>query len=316
MFNYQKIITITPERLGDTLFCTPALRLLKSAHDNVQLDVIAASALSASVLVNNPSVNRVLVAPSQETLQALIGYYDLGINLHDSDIARDYFAKLNVDVVHLPKLQMDMHRAEELLQFVGSVIERDISHFDRQYNLAPKAEDVAVIDDVLREHGVDHESDKLIGLHLGCHGLARKHTRIWCRSKHRKAWPIKKFITLAQRLMATDPHIRMVITGSKEEASLGEKFMRKCPRAINLINRTSILQLAALMKKLKCYVVADTGALHVACATDVNLITMFGETSATRTGPYPLQANRVVLQEPVLAKLSVDNVFQHVIQVL
>jgi len=53
----------------------------------------------------------------------------------------------------------------------------------------------------------------------------------------------------------------------------------------NLVGKTDILQLAALMKRCKVYLTPDSAPLHVAAAVNTPIITFFGPTDATRHVP-------------------------------
>jgi ADP-heptose:LPS heptosyltransferase len=109
-------------------------------------------------------------------------------------------------------------------------------------------------------------------------------------------------------LRATDSRIRFVLTGSQGEKPLGEKFMQRAPRSINLIDKTSVLDLAALMDRLTLFITPDTGAMHVACARKVGIIALFGPTQLQVTGPHPMRDNYRILQATNLAGLSIDDV--------
>ena len=100
-----------------------------------------------------------------------------------------------------------------------------------------------------------------------------------------------------------------MLTGSDQESKLAKRFKHKCPTAIDLTNKTSVTELAALMSLLRVYITPDTGTLHVACATEVPLIAMFSKTDPVRTGPYPAHPSRVCLHYPDLAACSVDRVY-------
>jgi len=65
-------------------------------------------------------------------------------------------------------------------------------------------------------------------------------------------------------LRRTEPRIRFVLTGSTNERFLARQFTDAAPgEVINLVGRTSLLELAALMSSLSAFVTQDNGALHV-----------------------------------------------------
>ena len=71
MFNDKPILIITPERLGDTLLCTPAIHYLKANYPSLNIDVYAFSELSAQTLKNNPDIRNIIML-HQKFLSTLI----------------------------------------------------------------------------------------------------------------------------------------------------------------------------------------------------------------------------------------------------
>ena len=64
----KKILFISAERLGDTLFLTPSLAFAREHAPDVKIDVIAVTPLAGAVLANNPNINKLFVQPDQAQL--------------------------------------------------------------------------------------------------------------------------------------------------------------------------------------------------------------------------------------------------------
>jgi len=314
MLENRKIIMVTPERLGDTLMCTPAIHYLKYYHPTIDIDIIALSELSAEVLKNNPDIRRVFVLPSQKTLKNLELQYDLAINIYNYPLAREYIRALNIPAKHIPPENFNIHQAEQALLFVQSLTPGQPEILERRYQLFPDTEDTAHIENLLEAHHIDFKKDILIGLHVGCHSLAKKNFAFLKKMTHPKVWPFKSIVELAQKLYQENPHIKTIITGSKSEKTLGKKLVKLSPNIINLIDQTTVSQLCVLMKYLKVFISPDTGLMHIACSTDVPLIALFGPTHLTRTGPYPETSHLTILQAPTMAEITADKVFHTVMQ--
>jgi heptosyltransferase II len=310
----KKIVMVTPERLGDTLMCTPAIHYLKHYYPSVQIDIIALSELSAEILKNNPDIHRVFVLPSQKMLKKLEDHYDMAINIHDDPLAREYIRALNIPAEHIPPEKANLHQAEQALQFVQSLIPHSPEIPDKHYRLFPDTEDRAHIERLLEAHHVDFKKDILIGLHAGCHSLAKKSFAFLKKMTHPKVWPFESVVKLAQKLYQENPHIKIAITGSRSEEVLGKKLAKLAPNIINLVDRTSVSQLYVLMKYLRVFISPDTGLMHVAYCADVPLIALFGPTQLSRTGPYPELSDLTLLQAPTMAEITADEVFRIVMQ--
>jgi len=248
------------------------------------------------------------VLPNKRKIKNRIDYYDIGVNIHHSDNARKYFHWLKVKVIDRLPVDNHKHAAQQGLELIQSLFKCEITEEDRGYALYPQSYHFAKIEDLLLSKGISLDDEILIGCHLGCHGIAKREMKFWKPLKHRKAWPLENFIELEAAARKDEPRMRFVLTGSKNEKSLGNIFKRQSKDVIDLTGNISVLELAALMSYLRTYITSDTGALHVACATNVNLIALFGPTSLQRTGPYPARPNHTVICRSSMDEIRVQDV--------
>lgn len=308
----------TPARLGDTIFITPSIRLLKKIYPDANIDVIAISQLAADVLEGSPFIRELFVMPSMESLSEKVNDYNVKINIHPSEKASQYLSLFNAKEFKYEPSKKDRkrHRAEYLLSFIARNFPSNLEKFNPHYDLFPTADHHASLQTKLLDNRADFGSLILIGLHMGCHGLAKKRSRLWGKFSHKKAWPIKNFIKLASMLNSRYEKACFVLTGSNDEVLLGEEFSKKIPNTVNFINQLSILELTSLMHYLKLFITNDTGALHVACATEVNLIALFGPSNSILHGPFPPQRNRLLIQKNPIRKIKVNDVCQQCITLL
>ena len=128
--------------------------------------------------------------------------------------------------------------------------------------------------------------------------------------------PFEYISTHSERLYGQNTRIKLVITGSNSEKVLGKKLEKRAPNIINFIDQTTVPQLYSLMQRLKLFISPDTGLMHVACASNVPLIALFGYTSLTRTGPYPQLKDLTLIQGSSMVDITVDEVFQAVVNKL
>ena len=92
----------------------------------------------------------------------------------------------------------------------------------------------------------------------------------------------------------------MVLCGAPDDVKLGERIreLTNYPKLLfDLIGRTSLRELGALIKGALFYVSADTGPLHIATAFKKDLVALYGPTRPDRTGPYG-DAGAVILVSP------------------
>ena len=126
---------------------------------------------------------------------------------------------------------------------------------------------------LLEQFGVS-DGDLLIGFQLGA-------------SQELRTWPIASFAQLGDRF-AESLKARILLTGSKSEEKLGKEYESvAASRAINLIGKTSVREVAALLKRCSLLVTNDTGPLHIATAVGTTVIGLFLAHAYFReTGPY------------------------------
>ncbi len=110
-----------------------------------------------------------------------------------------------------------------------------------------------------------------------------------------KEWPVEYYAQLAK--MLTDEGMPVVLAGGPDDCAKGRKIKELCtsPKLVDLTGKTSLRELAALIKGCAVYISADTGPLHFAAALKKPLIAMYGPTKADRTGPYGSDRASVLL---------------------
>jgi heptosyltransferase-1/heptosyltransferase-2 len=69
-------------------------------------------------------------------------------------------------------------------------------------------------------------------------------------------------------------------------------------KVIDLTGKTSLKELAVLIKNCDFFISADTGPLHLATAFKKSLIALYGPTLSARTGPYA-NKNASVIVSPL-----------------
>ena len=184
---------------------------------------------------------------------------------------------------------------------------------DRHYRLCPQPADFAAID---RHLGGNVSGHTWVGLHLGSGRTAVHGWKFWypARDRDPRIWPIERYIALAGALCAANPRVRVVITGTPNERFLGRRFTRRVPGVVNLVGRTSLLQLAALMSRLAAFVTHDNGSLHVACAAGAPLVGLFGPTEPQCTGPFPRRPEDVIVKAMRMEDIAPQDVCRAVLE--
>ena len=314
----NRILLLVSERIGDVIFCTPAIHLLRSSQPRAIINVLALSHFSAQVFDHNPDVNDVHVLPEKNQLKELIDSTEVVIDLHNSDATIAYAKRLNKPTFINPRSIKNQHQSAVATQFMRTIIDNPIVNFSEHYRLFPQASHQQQIKNLLLNNGARFDKEEiLIGSHMGNFKTAERAKRFWKRNIYsKKTWPTAQFAVLQELLYQENPNIKIVLTGSSSEQCLTKKLHRQYPNLINLIGQTNLLELAALMPLLKVFLTGDTGPLHVAASTTVPIVAMLGPTSVVHTGPRPLRDYHVILQENPLTKLDVVTVKEALLRFL
>ena len=102
-----------------------------------------------------------------------------------------------------------------------------------------------------------------------------------------KQWPTERFAEVV-RILHDQSGARAVLVGSGAAAPVARQIAGAAAsaRPIDLVNRTTLKEMVALVSEARAMVTNDSGPMHVAAAIGTPVVALFGPTSAERTGPY------------------------------
>jgi lipopolysaccharide heptosyltransferase II len=100
-----------------------------------------------------------------------------------------------------------------------------------------------------------------------------------------KLWPPASWASLAEWFHGRG--FQVAVTGSAADQELVAAITAQCRAPLHdLAGRTSLAQLAAVLRKARIAVTTDTGAMHLAAALGTKVAALFGPTAPWRTGPF------------------------------
>lgn len=113
-----------------------------------------------------------------------------------------------------------------------------------------------------------------------------------------KEWPVEYFVELGKKLIAQGKYI--VLAGGPAEIEKAEIIASSLPenKLFNLVNKTNLKELAALMSCVGLCIGGDTGPVHIAAAMGCRIIALFGASSGHRAGPYGENVKIISTTEP------------------
>lgn len=101
-----------------------------------------------------------------------------------------------------------------------------------------------------------------------------------------KRWAPRKMAELSDRLIERyGAHI--IFTGGKDDTPASEEIVTLMRHtAVNAAGKTTLKELACLLKHAKLMITTDSGPMHIAAAMGTPVVALFGPTAPWRTGPY------------------------------
>jgi heptosyltransferase-1 len=102
-----------------------------------------------------------------------------------------------------------------------------------------------------------------------------------------KNWFFGGYLNLVRRILA-DLKLIVVLVGDGSRTEMAANLVEKMntPDVINLVDRTSLTELTAVLKAAAVGIGPDSGPGHLAAAAGTPFVTLFGPTSPERTAPY------------------------------
>jgi ADP-heptose:LPS heptosyltransferase len=101
-----------------------------------------------------------------------------------------------------------------------------------------------------------------------------------------KLWPADRYAAVARHLGKARQLPTLVVWAGQAERILAEQIVQAGGTLARISPPSKLPELAALARRAKLFVGADTGPLHLAAAVGTPCIGLFGPWPAARHGPY------------------------------
>lgn len=290
----KKILIFHTAFIGDIVLSTPLIKKIKYKHPDSEITYVT-TPVGKKILENNPLLPKIISYDKRGKDVGIKGMLAMARNLNKEKFDIVYIphrylrSSLICFLAKIPKrigysisegrlfltekkdYNKDLHEVDRLLNLV------DIDNFqDKKIDLYPSQEDYNYIEKIWKDENL--ENKKTIALAIGSK---------W----YTKMWPIDYFNELINKLEKWD-NIRLIIVGGKDELELPVKYGEK---TINLIHKTSLLQLGALLSKVDILVTNDSSPIHIASAFNTYILAIFGAT-VQELGFYPWSKNSTVIE--------------------
>src|SRR5690348_9412415 len=302
----RRILVVRVDLLGDVVLTLPAVRALRRGYPDAAIDLLVLKS-TAAIVADDPDVTRGLACDptlTQHPWKLLRGRnrrelgtllrtlrearYDLVLSVcgdvasilarlaaprQSFGYAREAYPFLLTDTLPGGRYLARAHEVRYVLNLAvaagGLALPEDTRP---RLSVAPEA--VAHMRAVLaRGHEGRGARGPVVAIHVGA------------RNGQAKRWPPAHIAALAERL-TRELDALVALTGAPNEAELAAAVTRKCgARVLNLVGKTTVPELAALLAASDLCVSGDSGPMHVACAVGTPLVALHGPTDPGQSGP-------------------------------
>jgi len=282
---FQNILIVRTDRIGDVVLTTPSIKAIRQAYPSARITVLVA--LATYDLINgNPYVDEILVDDRQGHHKDLFGFFLLvkEIRHKNFDLAVIYHTKRRYNLACFAAgIPYRLGYKNDKFGFLLSIPVKDTrsqgEKHEAQYCL-----------DALKTIGIENnEQDMFVPI--------QKEAEIWLvnwlvennlkpnefivihpgSSDPAKCWPAINFAQLMDKLYERY-HIRIVLIGSLQTKSVSAEILRQsrhCAEFIDLTGKTSLAQLASLLRRSRLLISNDSGPVHVAAGVGGSVISLF-----------------------------------------
>lgn len=287
----KRVLVIVMPGIGDTLLATPLVRSLKQSYPEARIDMLVRPC-AVAMLKDNPLVEDILTYDRNNIVMGYLGpiaqilrRYDLAVSTKSSDrccvlalFAAPFRAAIvprSITIKNFWKRITNQVFVEEsesehtLLQNVKLAAALGLEQ-NFEVVLPTADEELSNLSEYLPKNWKERS---FVLVHL-IPGPAHK----W--------WPLDKWKDLIKGL--TDRGVDVILSGGPEDQILVDKVAREFPSGVySLAGRASLADFCSIARYARAYVGPDTSTTHLAAATGVPTLALFGPILPSVWGPWP-----------------------------
>ena len=292
----KKILVIQTAFLGDVILTTPFIRALNITFPKSEIDILTIPGTSI-LFRENLFINKILHFNKRKFFNRIFSFisliykirkerYDLAISIQSSLTSSFFMLLGNIPIrlgfsrqklltMSVPHTK-GLHKIEKILRLMEPFTD---AKFDIQTELFWTSNEEKKAEQTIEESIKDHKY--VVGVAPGS---------IWAT----KRWPLEYFSELVNHLEKAN--IKIILIGGKEDNSLCNNIITTSNSdALNLAGELTVLESAALIRKLDLMITNDSAPLHMANAVKTDVIAFFGPT-VRRLGFYPFRENDKIIE--------------------
>lgn len=284
--NFKRILIIRTDRIGDVLLSTPVIKALRNKFPQAYISMIVAPH-AKDIVEGNPYLDEVIIYDKDGKHRSWWRTFkfasrlnkkkfDLAMILHPTNRVHlltylaaipqriGYNRKLGFLLTHQQKhLKQEglKHEAEYNLDLLSEIGVTGDAH---DLFMPIKQDSEQYVQELFRKEGIS-PTDKILAINPGAS----------CPSK---IWPTERFAQVVEKL-ASIYNLKIIILSGSKETYLANKIVLYYGikgKIINLAGKTSISQMASILKRCTLFISNDSGPVHIASALGTPVISIFG----------------------------------------
>ncbi|HJU61307.1 MAG TPA: lipopolysaccharide heptosyltransferase II [Candidatus Binatia bacterium] len=286
----QNILLVLHGSIGDVTRALPLANLIDRGFPNARLTWSVEPA-SAPLLQHHPAVDEVILFDRARWWRQLVpflrriraGRFDLVLDLQrhlkSGIISRWCGAPQRLGFHRLDCKEFNWIFNNRRLPTPGNGLSK-LNHylkFAEYLGVVPEPVEWKLCLTKAEEGAVDRHLEKIPG------GFATLFVGSRWESKNWFSWQIASCAELIQQRHG----LSIVLLGSKNDAAVAREVEISGRRGIfNLVGRTSLREAIGIIARANVAVGPDTGLMHIAAAVKTPVVSLWGATDPSRTGPY------------------------------
>jgi heptosyltransferase II len=297
----RKILLRSTNWIGDAVMTTPAMDAVRSTFPQAEV-VVVANPIVAELFTHHPFCDRVVVYDKKGVHSGISGFLRFSRQLKEEEFDLALLFQNAIEAALMARIASIPIRAGYRTDGRGFLLthgvpvgrkERRLHHTD--YYLT-----------MLEKLGIDGGSRRLFlalaedekswaeGV-LGEGAWAAINPGAAYGSA--KRWIPERFAAVADA-MTLEFGMRTLLTGGPGEREIGLEIEKhSIQKPINMIGKTSVRQMMALLAHCRIMITNDSGPMHVAAAMGTPVVALFGSTDHTTTSP--LSENCQIVRKPI-----------------
>ena len=292
----RRILVLDPNYIGDMLLSSPVYKALKQNLPDAEVDALVYP-FTKEILHANPFIDHIHYLPKGNLFQQrpiLTSLrkkrFDLVLQLNTSlrtnfllwliggryRLGYDYRNRGCFNNIRIPiptRTAQTQYRVDECLELLEKALGWDAA--PREMILQVPGEQKLKASQLLDEHGITAK-DVLVGIQANCRDT-------WMERK----WEQSKFSDLANELIEKYA-VKVVFTGSQDDLTYVTPIISGIKRkrnVVNLVGKTTLMELAALLQRIDIFVTVNTGPMQIAVSQRTPTIALMGVTPPRVTYP-------------------------------